>query len=399
MGIKVDFLKCTGCKLCVGACKENAIEMVNDKAIIFFEKCTLCEDCVDVCGENAITVNKEDTSQVSELKQYKNVAAFIEQRESEISPVSYEMLGEGRKLADQLGEQLYAVLLGNDIKDKAEQLIKYGADKVFYCNGPDLEQFKDETYATVVSDFITGEKPSILIAGGTTIGRSFIPKVAAKVNAGCAADCIKLEIDSDRRVLLGTRPTLGGNLLVTVVSPNKRPQIATVRHKIMQPAELDESRTGETVVREVEPGSIAEKTKILDMVKEVETTINITEADIIVSGGRGMQHPDNFKYIRELAEILGAAVGASRAAVDADWIPYSHQVGQTGKTVNPKLYIACGISGAVQHQAGMKSSDYIIAINKDPDADIFSIANLGIVGDALKVLPELSKAFKEKLGE
>ncbi len=398
MGIKVDFLKCTGCKLCVGACKQNAIAMINDKAIIFFEKCNLCEDCVDVCSENAITVNKVDTSEVTELRQYKNVAAFIEQRESEICPVSYEMLGEGRKLADQLGEKLYAVLPGNNIKDKAEELIKYGADKVFYFNGPDLEQFKDDTYASVVSDFINTEKPSILIAGGTTIGRSFIPKAAARINAGLAADCIKLEIDTDRRVLLGTRPTLGGNLLVTVVSPNKRPQIATVRHKIMQPAKLDESRTGEVVVKEIEPGSIPERTKILDIVKEVESTINITEADIIVSGGRGMQHPDNFKYIRELAEILGAAVGASRAAVDADWIPYSHQVGQTGKTVNPKLYIACGISGAVQHQAGMKSSDYIIAINKDPDADIFSIANLGIVGDALKVLPELSKAFKEKLG-
>ena len=398
MGIKVDFIKCTGCKLCVGACKQNAISMINDKAIVFYEKCTLCGDCVDICSEKAITVTKDDTSEAANLSQYKNVAAFIEQRENEICPVSYEMLGEGRKLADQLGEKLYAILLGNSLKEKAEELINYGADKVFYFDGPDLETFKDETYTAVVSDFIDAEKPSILLAGGTTIGRSFIPKVAARVRGGLAADCIKLEIDTDKRILLATRPTLGGNLFVTVICPNKRPQIATVRHKVMAPSELDENRTGELVVKTIEAGSIPERTKILDIVKEVESTINLTEADIIVSGGRGMQNPDNFKYIRELAEILGAAVGSSRAAVDAGWMPYSHQVGQTGKTVNPKLYIACGISGAVQHQAGMKSSDYIIAINKDPDADIFNIANLGIVGDALRVLPELSKTFKQKLG-
>jgi len=279
-----------------------------------------------------------------------------------------------------------------------DNLIIYVADIVYYFDGPDLEAFKDETYAVILSDFIKNEKPSILIAPATTIGRSFIPKVAGRTGAGLAADCIKLEIDPDKKALLATRPTLGGNLLATVAFPSRRPQIATVRNKIMEPAQLNESRTGNLIVKSVEPGSIAERIKIIEIVKEVGATISLTDADIIVSGGRGMQNPDNFKYIRELAEILGAAVGASRAAVDAGWIPYSHQVGQTGKTVNPKLYIACGISGSVQHQAGMKSSDFIIAINKDPDADIFQIASLGIVGDALKVLPELTLAFKEKLG-
>ena len=398
MGIKVDFIKCTGCKLCVGACKQNAISMIGDKAIIFYEKCNLCGDCVDICSEKAITVTVDDNPEASNISQYKNVAVFVEQRENEICPVSYEMLGEGRKLADQLGEKLFAVLLGNGLKEKAEELIKYGADKVFYFDGPDLETFKDETYAGVVSDFINAEKPSILLSGGTAIGRSFIPKVAARVGGGLAADCTNLSIDTEKRILLATRPTLGGNLLVTVICPNRRPQIATVRNKVMAPAELEQSRTGELVTKTIEAGSIPERTTILDIVKEVASMINLTEADIIVSGGRGMQNPDNFKYITELAKILGAAVGSSRAAVDAGWMPYSHQVGQTGKTVNPKLYIACGISGAVQHQAGMKSSDFIIAINKDPDADIFNIANLGIVGDALKVLPELSKAFKQKLG-
>jgi electron transfer flavoprotein alpha subunit len=400
MGIKVDLEKCIGCTLCVRACAVNAIQVIDKKAIIDLAGCTLCAACVEACKKyQAITITKDEGAGKADLSRYKNVAVFIEQHNGAVAGVSYEMLGEGKKLADGLGEQLIAILIGNGMTQQAEELIKYGADRVYYLDGPDGAAFHDDAYATLVSDLINDVKPSILLAGATAIGRSFIPKVAARVYGGLTADCTKLEIDTEKRLLLGTRPAFGGNLMATIICPHHRPQIATVRHKVMKPAQKDDTRTGEVIVRSFAPGSITVRTTIRDIVKEVESTVNITEADIIVSGGRGMQKPENFTLLRELAEVLGGAVGASRAAVDSGWIPYSHQVGQTGKTVCPKLYIACGISGSVQHMAGMQSSDYIIAINKDPNADIFQIANLGIVGDLLQVVPELTKAFRQKLGK
>ncbi len=400
MGIKVDLEKCIGCSLCVKACAQDAIEIVEKKAVIDEAKCNLCAACVEACKKyGAITITKEEDASQSDAASFKHVAVFIEQREGSIAGVSYEMLGEGRKLADKLGEQLIALLIGHNLHDSAKELVQYGADKVYYYNGSDCEAFRDDTYGTIAANFINDVKPSIFLGGATAVGRSFIPKIAAKVYGGLTADCTKLEVDPDKNILLGTRPAFGGNLMATIICPNHRPQMATVRHKVMQAAQKDESRQGEVIVQDVAENSIPERTKIVDIVKEVESTINITEADIVVSGGRGMQNPDNFKLLRELAEVLGGAVGSSRAAVDSGWIPYSHQVGQTGKTVCPKLYIACGISGSVQHQAGMQSAEYIIAINKDPDADIFQIANLGIVGDALQVLPQLTKAFKQALGK
>jgi electron transfer flavoprotein alpha subunit len=400
MGIKVDLEKCIGCKLCVRACAVNAIEVIDKKAVIDLAKCNLCAACVEACKKYAaITITKDAGTLKTDVSLYKNIAVFIEQHEGVIAGVSFEMLGEGRKLADALGEKLIAILIGNGMKSQAESLVNHGADVVYYADGSDCIVFRDDTYATIVSDLVNEIKPSILLAGATSIGRSFIPKVAARVYGGLTADCTKLEIDVEKRLLLGTRPAFGGNLMATIVCPHHRPQIATVRHKVMKPALKKENRSGEVIVRSIAPGSIKERTTIRDIVKEVESTVNITEADIIVSGGRGMQKPENFALLRELAEVLGGAVGASRAAVDAGWIPYSHQVGQTGKTVCPKLYIACGISGSVQHMAGMQSSDYIIAINKDPSADIFQIANLGLVGDLFQIVPELIKAFKIKLGK
>ncbi len=394
MGIRVDLEKCIGCGLCVRACAQDAISVVDKKAVIDESKCNLCAACVEACRKyQAITITKEEGAGSVDISEYRNVAVFVEQHDGEVASVSYEVLGEGRKLADALGEKLIAVAAGHEMQDKVEELVKYGADRVVYMDGPDLAAFQDDPYAQVVSEFIDREKPAIMLAGATAIGRSFVPKVAARVYGGLTADCTKLEIDTERRLLLGTRPAFGGNLMATIIAPNHRPQIATVRHKVMKPAQRDEQRTGEVVVHRVEPNTLDIRTKLVDIVKEVESTVNITEADIIVSGGRGMGKPENLQMLFELAEVMGGAVGASRAAVDAGWIPYSHQVGQTGKTVCPKVYVACGISGSVQHMAGMQSSDYIIAINKDPEAPIFQIANLGIVGDALQVVPELTKAL------
>lgn len=405
MEIKINLEKCIGCRLCVKACALNAITVIDKKAVIDAAKCSFCAACVEACKKYAaITIVKDVPGGTGvDISQYKNVAVFIEQREGAIAGVSYEMLGEGRKLADRLSEKLVALCIGNAMQQQAGELVRYGADTVYYVDGEELAHFSDERYATIVAGFIAETKPAIFLAGATAIGRSFIPKVAARVYGGLTADCTKLEIDTEKRLLLGTRPAFGGNLMATIICPHHRPQMATVRHKVMKPAVKNEQRTGEVIVRRFEKSAaaaaVAERTKIVNFVKEVESTVNIAEADIIVSGGRGIGKPENFALLRDLAKVLGGAVGASRAVVDAGWIPYSHQVGQTGKTVCPKLYIACGISGSVQHMAGMQSSDYIIAINRDPAADIFQIADLGIVGDVLQVVPALTKAFKEKLGK
>jgi electron transfer flavoprotein alpha subunit len=400
VGIKVDLEKCIGCSLCVKACGQNAISIAGKKAVIDLDKCNLCAACVEACKKyQAITITKDTAARTKNIADYKNVAVFIEQRNGSVAGVSYEMLGEGRKLANQLKEKLIAVLMGHDMQQKADELVKYGADRVVYYNSKKLAAFQDDSYGQLLSEFIDKEKPSIVLAGASAIGRSFLPKVAGRVWGGLTADCTKLEIDTEKRLLLGTRPAFGGNIMATIICPHHRPQMATVRHKVMKAAVRDDRRTGEVVVHSVDDAALCIRTSVVDIVKEVESTVNITEADIIVAGGRGMQKPENLSLIKDLAEVLGGAVGASRASVDAGWVPYSHQVGQTGKTVCPKLYIACGISGSVQHIAGMQSSDFIIAINKDTNADIFQVADLGIVGDALEIVPALTKAFKEALGK
>ena len=396
--IKVLEDKCVGCSLCVKACPFGAIKVENRLAKIDLVKCTLCGACFEACKFEAIDLKKMAAA-TRDLGEYKDVWVFAEQEDGHIQSVTYELLGEGRKLADQLKMKLCAVLLGSGIAPKAQELIARGADKVLVVDRPQLAYFQDEPYAAVIIDMVRKLKPNVLLCGASTIGRSLVARAAVPVHAGLTADCTGLAIDPDTKNLLQTRPAFGGNIMATIITPNHRPQMATVRHKVMKEAVVDHSRKGEVVLVEIAEQLLASRTKRLKLVPEAGAAVNIAEANIIVAGGRGMQKPENLAGINELAQVMGAAVGASRAAVDANWIAYSHQVGQTGKTVCPKIYIACGISGQIQHLAGMASAEVIVAINKDPDAPIFKVATYGIVGDALTIVPMLTQALRKALGK
>ncbi|OEU55623.1 MAG: electron transfer flavoprotein subunit alpha [Desulfuromonadales bacterium C00003096] len=390
--------KCVGCGLCLKACPFAALTLQESLALIDVDKCTLCGACVEVCPYDAIeTRHVPDTAQ--DLSDYHGVWVFAEQKNGMVQPIAYELLGEGRKLADTLGMSLCAILIGHDIQLQVAALTSRGADRVYLVDRAELTYFQDEPYAKVLSELVRRHKPAILLYGATSIGRSLAPRVAVAVNAGLTADCTGLSIVPETGDLLQTRPTFGGNIMASIISPDNRPQMATVRHKVMKEAVVVEGRSGEVVVEQIADALLRSRTRRLRFEAEQETTMNIAEANIIVSGGRGLQAPENFRLIRDLAEVLGAGVGSSRAAVDAGWIPYSHQVGQTGKTVCPKIYIACGISGQIQHLAGMSSSDLIIAINKDKDAPIFKVANYGLVGDLFVILPLLIREFKKVLKE
>ncbi|MCM2267484.1 MAG: electron transfer flavoprotein subunit alpha [Elusimicrobiales bacterium] len=396
--IKVHLEKCTGCTLCVKACAFGAIHMADRKAVIDMAKCTLCGACVAACKFSAIEIEKAGGPK-KDLAAYKDVWVFCEQKKGVIQSISFELLGEGRKLADKLGVKLCAVLLGHGLEDAAHSLGARGADKVYLVDHPALKAYQDDPYTAVLVALVEEFKPEVLLCGATTIGRSLISRVAIKTNAGLTADCTGLDVDIKERLLLQTRPAFGGNIMATIIAPNHRPQMATVRHKVMQEAPVQPGRLAEIVSKVYPEATYASRTKLLDTVEELSATVNISEADIIVAGGRGMGSKENFALLEELAKVLGGAVGASRSAVDADWIGYSHQVGQTGKTVVPKLYIACGISGQIQHLIGMQSSRTIVAINKDPDAPIFKVATYGIVGDVNEIVPAMIKEFKRALNK
>ena len=398
MSIEIIIDKCVGCKACIKACPYEAISMEGKLAVIDYDKCTLCGACVDSCKFDAIILRKEEEI-VQDISAYKGVWVIAEQNKGVIQSVTYELLGKGKELADKLGVELCAVLLGDNIESECKELISRGAEKVYLVDSKELAHYQSEPYSKVITEVINEHKPEIVLCGATSTGRSLIARVAVKIDAGLTADCTGLDIDEEKGLLLQTRPAFGGNIMATIICPNHRPQMATVRHKVMKEAEVDESLSGEIIKKSYSKDILSSRTKVLDVIEEEGNSVNLSEADIIVSGGRGLGKPENFSLLHELADTIGGAIGASRAAVDADWIAYSHQVGQTGKTVCPKIYISCGISGQIQHLAGMSSSDIIIAINKDSDAPIFKVASYGIVGDIFEILPLLTKKLKEILNK
>ncbi|RDU23092.1 electron transfer flavoprotein subunit alpha/FixB family protein [Anaerosacchariphilus polymeriproducens] len=320
----------------------------------------------------------------------KDIYVFAEQRDGKLQKVGIELVGKARELADDLGEKVVVMLIGSDVKRNAEKLIKHGADKVIVVEDPMLKEYVTEPYTKAVTKIINENDPNIVLYGASAIGRDLAPRVASRVHTGLTADCTKLDIDEETKLLLMTRPAFGGNIMATIVCENFSPQMATVRPGVMKALPTDNSRTGEIEELKIEFVEADMNVKIRQVIMSDKKAVDITEAKILVSGGRGVGSPEKFEMLKNLAESLNGEISSSRVAVESGWVDHDRQVGQTGKTVRPDLYMACGISGAIQHVAGMEGSEFILAINKDENAPIFGVADLGIVGDINTILPKLT---------
>ena len=392
MAIIVNKEACKGCRLCIKSCPFSAITLDDQKKAVIGMACTECGTCVEKCPFHAIektTAEKEK----ADISAYHGVWVFAEQRGGKLMPVVIELLGEGRKLAQQIGTELCAVLLGENVADLARECIGYGADKVYVADAPELKDYTTDAYTKVIYEAIQQYKPEIVLCGATHIGRDLGPCLSVKCETGLTADCTKLEIDPVDHKIMQTRPAFGGNLMATIVCPEHRPQMSTVRPGVMEKAAFDPDRTGEIVTLKPVFADGDLRVKVLEIVKNLENAVSLTDAKVIVAGGMGLGSKEGFDLLAKLADRLGGVVAASRACVDAGWAPHSWQVGQTGTTVKPAIYIACGISGAIQHVAGMKDSGYIVAINKNPSAAIFELADYGIVGDLYDVIPAILDAL------
>ncbi len=396
MEIKVNESTCTGCSLCKGVCLYDAIE-IKDGIAVIGETCVFCGACVESCKFESIEIIGLDTEE-KDFSDYRGVWVYLEAHGNELADVGFELLSEGRKLADKLKVPLSGIAIGSGIEENTRIAFQYGMDKLYLIEDPIFENNIDDIFSKALVQLISKHKPEIFLAGATSFGRTLAPKVAAILKTGLTADCTGLAIDDEKKILLQTRPTFGGNILATIITRNARPQMATVRPHVMEKKIINEDPgdiQDKIIKIEIDPKNFKTKYKMLGTETEKGEKININDYEVIVSGGRGLGGGEKFELLKELADTLSGVVGASRAAVDSGWISYPHQVGQTGKTVNPKIYIACGISGAIQHLAGMQTSDIIIAINKDSNAPIFKVANYGIVGDLFEIIPMLIKRIKE----
>jgi electron transfer flavoprotein alpha subunit len=393
MGLKINRELCTGCESCVTACPFGILEVVDD-VVRVKDGCALCGACVEACPSRVFSIEEAAPAAQADAS-YSGVWVFAEQHHGQIKGVTYELLAKARELADSLKTEVSVVCIGDRINDLAS-LSSHGANKVYLVEAPELADFREDAYASVLAEMIGRYRPEIVVAGATPMGRSFLPQVAARLKTGLTADCTGLDIDTEKRLLRQTRPTFGGNIMATIICPERRPQMATVRPRVFKKGKTYPDHHGEIIKVDFSGAAVTSKTRLLEFIADVSEKVNLDEADIIVSGGRGLGKAENFGLLEELAGLLGAALGSSRPPVDEGWLPYSRQVGQTGKTVSPKLYIACGISGSVQHMAGMQTSDVIVAINDDPNAPIFDIATYGIVGDLFKVVPLMIEKLKSQ---
>lgn len=411
---------CIGCQACISTCPYGALYINGDGLCkVIAEKCVECGQCIEICPVSAIELPAaaatkkpaaENTSppegaaaadrpaMSGDLTRYQGVWVFIEQREGQVAPVSLELLGEGQKLAQKLGVELSGVLLGNQVTGLEDKLFAYGADRVYLLDHPALRHYRTETYTQVFVKLVREYLPEIVLMGATTTGRDLAGAVATDLNTGLTADCTGLDIDPQQRLLLATRPAFGGNIMARIVSRNHRPQMATVRPKVMKMGIPAPGCQGTLISPQIELKESEMLTRVIEIVRDQGDQFDLQDAEIIVAGGRGLGDRDSFREICfGLADAIGARVGASRAAVEAGWIEQKYQVGQTGVTVAPKIYIALGISGAIQHLVGIRGSDIIIAVNNDPEAPIFKNCTYGIVGDLFKIVPLLKEPLRELL--
>jgi electron transfer flavoprotein alpha subunit len=389
----IDIDACIGCGLCAANCAFDAIHVVDGVAEVN-DNCALCGACVDVCETGALQIEGREQGQGDQLSAWSGIWVYAEYRHGRVAPVTFELLGAGRRLADLKKVPLSAVLLADRAGEVPGELIAHGADQVYVVEDQALAGFTDEAYGNALEDLARRFKPEVILAGATAIGRSFIPRVATSLQTGLTADCTQLDIQEDG-ALLQTRPAFGGNIMATIACPKTRPQMATVRPLVMKAMVPDYSRQGQVIPCAVPPHRLQSRVRVRGFVAQEGDQVRLNEAEVVVAGGRGLEGEKGFLLVAELAGQLGGAVAASRAAVDSGWISYPHQVGQTGKTVSPKIYIACGISGAIQHLVGMQSSDTIVAINRDPHAPIFDVATYGVVGDVFEILPKLIDKLKQ----